>query len=569
MDSEPTETGEERRLRIRHNIEAYKESIRQGKHTADDLTQYLASEHVAPDFKEGRTTLDDIGAGAQAYSDAATFGVLGLADDAITAALGPSTFAQNREFRKANKDALSPAVRIPLEIAGAFSMPGTGLLKAGKAAMEGAKTLAGARKAASLIKPGAQFFAPAAENAHWATKAGKAVLESAAQGGTTGAIENLDDISPEGVARAAKAGAVSAVLGGTVAPLVGGAVAVGSRALGRARNIAPLGQKALEIDDAIKKSSDALYSVARGEAKSTEPIRAVLESQTVKPYADMIRSSEKFANADDATVLMETYKLMSEAQRTAQKSIEGTAEYQAQKALKHEDISLAKDRMLQAAEAPDVTGPAITTAQSPNPSLREGLDAFKTRMALPASRSEGTVMQQTARQALERQGAENIVSPSLSGMAAPIREPGIPSLRAAIENRRMLEGQRKAFEEAADVGSRTAAASPIKGKRLLLESKEAFARKIPTMTPEEADLALAGILGRNKEAVKLSPSMFGTFGLIPSAARTVLASARTGPIVTALEKQAGRNTAIPAMRGRNAQSFVARLLGLTTPDMQD
>lgn len=45
------------------------------------------------------------------------------------------------------------------------------------------------------------------------------------------------------------------------------------------------------------------------------------------------------------------------------------------------------------------------TAQSPNPSLRDAIDAFRTRFGKAVTRREGTVMQQTAREGLERQGA--------------------------------------------------------------------------------------------------------------------------------------------------------------------
>lgn len=59
---------------------------------------------------------------------------------------------------------------------------------------------------------------------------------------------------------------------------------------------------------------------------------------------------------------------------------------------------------------------APTTAQSPAPSLREGLERFRGRSAAVASRSEGTVAQQMARQALERNAASSVLNPPLTGV---------------------------------------------------------------------------------------------------------------------------------------------------------
>ena len=63
-------------------------------------------------------------------------------------------------------------------------------------------------------------------------------------------------------------------------------------------------------------------------------------------------------------------------------------------------------------ELQDVLGPAaptgfaaVGTAQSPAPTVREAIDAFRTRLGQTVTRREGTVAQQVAREGLERQGA--------------------------------------------------------------------------------------------------------------------------------------------------------------------
>lgn len=55
-------------------------------------------------------------------------------------------------------------------------------------------------------------------------------------------------------------------------------------------------------------------------------------------------------------------------------------------------------------EAPTAMAP-VGTAQSPAPSVRDAIDAFRTRLGQVVTRKEGTVMQQTARQGLEARAA--------------------------------------------------------------------------------------------------------------------------------------------------------------------
>lgn len=65
----------------------------------------------------------------------------------------------------------------------------------------------------------------------------------------------------------------------------------------------------------------------------------------------------------------------------------------------------------------------METAQSPNPTLRDAISDFWRRGGVAAGRREGTVAQQKAREALERHGAERIVSPSLRGEPTVIPGP--------------------------------------------------------------------------------------------------------------------------------------------------
>tara|TARA_R110000868_G_scaffold144129_1_gene362867 strand:- start:550 stop:1344 length:795 start_codon:yes stop_codon:yes gene_type:complete len=129
------------------------------------------------------------------------------------------------------------------------------------------------------------------------------------------------------------------------------------------------------MDDAMRAADDALYGATNAEARalgSSPEIRDVLESQTVKPFADRIRASETHAGANDAEVLLEAYKGMSAAQRRAGRSIEGTADYLHEIELRNSDIGMAKGRMRDAISTPDAAGVV------PIPSAGKAIDAHRT-----------------------------------------------------------------------------------------------------------------------------------------------------------------------------------------------
>lgn len=327
------ESGAERADKIRHNIAAYKSAIAAGTHTQADLDEYLKSEQDTPEQEMHRTAADKVGSAAQAFSDASTFGLSGLATDALSG----GDFAENRRIRKEGKAALPAGVRIGAEVLGSLATP-----------IPGGTLLKTAPKAGLLAKIG--------------RGAGDAALQS----GVAGTVSGLDKATPEGLVNALGKGAGSAVAGG----IAGGALSAirptlsALRTGGRIIKAKPLDEATFALNDAMKAADNALYGVANAQGaaiRSTPEIQAVLKSQTVKPFADIVRKSESFGKSDDATVLAETYKLMSEAQRKLIGVTEGTAEHLAGNAMKRGDITLGKGRMIAAANTSGITGlaPAI------------------------------------------------------------------------------------------------------------------------------------------------------------------------------------------------------------------
>lgn len=109
------------------------------------------------DPERKRTLSDDIGAVAQTVLDASTFGLEGLAEDALS----PGNFQQNRELRAANKAALPAKVAIPAAIAG------------------------------TMLNPVGAFLGPAKAGAGVLRTLGKGIVEGGLQGGAMAAGENI------------------------------------------------------------------------------------------------------------------------------------------------------------------------------------------------------------------------------------------------------------------------------------------------------------------------------------------------------------------------------------------
>lgn len=139
-----------------------------------------------------------------------------------------------------------------------------------------------------------------------------------------------------------------------------------------------------------------------------------------------------------------------------------------------------------------------------------------------------------------------------------------PAFRRAVQVHRVKSGELDALLEGADVGLAAARNKSVKGGKMLTESREAYLRKIPKMTRNEAELALAGILGRFPEQASLTSSPLGLFGLVTSAVRAPLTTYRTMPIIRALEERLGRGSmgqkAGDLVRGTGAR-YLGGLLG--------
>lgn len=184
-----------------------------------------------------------------------------------------------------------------------------------------------------------------AAGSYAALGAGPLANLSAAKGGA--ALLGLDELfnnDPDSDLsdriRRGATGALTGLLVGKGAELL----TTGARAV-----LAPsLGKVANRLRDAVVDSDNALYSAAKAEGDavgSNAAIRIALKLPGIKPFADIVRQSETFAGANDAEILRETYKLLSEKAIQAGKTITNAADHKAGTALEKADIKLLQQTL--------------------------------------------------------------------------------------------------------------------------------------------------------------------------------------------------------------------------------
>lgn len=385
------------------------------------------------------------------------------------------------------------------------------------------------------------------------TMPGGAVRQGLTYGAAKGAFQSDPDA---GIGERAKDAAIEGTLSA-----VGGKVAEGLGNVARTAIAKSSGRVAQELDDAITAANVANYGKAAEEGVaaggSSPPLAKALARPRIAKYVDLVRDGEEGSPTSDAEVARDVLKRMSKHVRGLKKK--NDLEYDPAVETEIRKLSGEIKRLTAAtAEKSTVTTelPPAETAQSPAPDLRTALREFQARPGIAAARREGTPAQQLARQALERHGAETVVSPPLRGAPGPrsidTEVPAVmPSLPGARATLAQMEGERGAFETAQDAAKRILNGTSVSGKNQLKKSPEAFARAITKMKPGEAQAALQGVLARAKE-VPLHPSVnpmtgFGTLG-------GLMQRGRLSPFISQLDEQAG-----------NEWPAILRALGIATP----
>lgn len=106
------------------------------------------------------------------------------------------------------------------------------------------------------------------------------------------------------------------------------------------------------IKSGIKAADEAAYGRAAAEGAMPQPtppeVHQAFSDPDIAPYVEVIRNSRKFKGANDATVLQEAYKLMSERQGVLGTRVLNASDFKAGSSLENADIGLAKKQLLDA-----------------------------------------------------------------------------------------------------------------------------------------------------------------------------------------------------------------------------
>ena len=121
----------------------------------------------------------------------------------------------------------------------------------------------------------------------------------------------------------------------------------------------------------------------------------------------------------------------------------------------------------------------------------------------------------------------------------------MPSFRQAVEQHAQAMGAQGAMQTGVDAATRMGRGTLAGAKKLGSKSPEALRAALQKMTPEEAQAALAGALGRTRELMGVTPNPLTGFGL----GQSLMRAGRVGPFMQAAEQQAG-GAPIPAILAR-------------------
>lgn len=213
----------------------------------------------------------------------------------------------------------------------------------------------------------------------------KTALSPAASGAIAGGLQGALGADQETPGQRVWETAKDAALGA----LTGKALDLGATAV-RAKMAPTPGENALARQEAIKQASGTAYGQAAIEGQqavmNNDPalakLNAALDDPLVKPYADAVRSSSDYANADAPTVAQKAYQLMSERQRMlGSRAMSDPTNFKAGTSLDLGDIQNAKAALL---NGTDEVMPSFRSAiqqhaqmTGENAAFRTGVDAAK------------------------------------------------------------------------------------------------------------------------------------------------------------------------------------------------
>lgn len=341
------------------------ERLKAKKAAGDPLERLKAARAAKAPARPEMSTMGKIQGAVESGMDAASFGLSGLAADALASALPwEPSFKDLRSARRERRESVPASVRVPIELAGAVAtpVPGAGLLNLGK----------GYSLGGSLIKQ-------APQTAKLSARAGRAAADAAIQSGVTGAAESLDEFSGEGLKKAAGTGLLSAFMGAGLAGGLGSGTEMAVRGAKRVGLMKRLDKAAFKIVDDLADLDKANYGAASVNMVPTPAMLRVLrKDRVVAPLVRDIRAEAKYQGKaiDHPEVLMAAYRRLSSQQRRVQATLEraksGDVGYDPKLSEGLlENIKTAKQRLF------DVAGPDFQNAVNVHRAKSGELDALK------------------------------------------------------------------------------------------------------------------------------------------------------------------------------------------------
>lgn len=177
-------------------------------------------------------------------------------------------------------------------------------------------------------------------------------------------------------------------IGGAALGAVTGKALDGAMTAIRARATPKLGEQALAQRDVTRQVDDMMYGAAKlqGAGKSATPeIEQAFSEPDIAPYVEAVRNTRQFKNADDATLLREAYKLMSEHQQRLGNSIADAADFKAGSTLQNNEINLAKGQLRDAGKTVMPAFPEAVSGHAENAGIQDaigkGADAAQLAMS--------------------------------------------------------------------------------------------------------------------------------------------------------------------------------------------
>lgn len=317
--------------KMRENLAALRAAQAPRERIQEELMYWQGkmNEQSAADPERQRGVLDTVEGLGQAAGDAATFGALGLLDDALSTGFSADPKAQERfriardlrKERRAETTEAHPTAMLASQLTGA------------------------------LLNPVGRVLGPVKAGAGVLRTVGKAALEGASQAGlqTVGENAGTSD-NPYGTNDLGSMMTGAAVLGGGIGA-VGKAIPV-VRTIRKAMKASDLDETAIRLRDAIKEHDAIAYGKVNAEARAT-PTTPALEQAYNDPSLESLRNivdkSRKYRDASTATKAQIMYRLLSRIEGKLGKQIEGSPDFLADVGLKLEDIPILKSTLLKGA----------------------------------------------------------------------------------------------------------------------------------------------------------------------------------------------------------------------------